>query len=147
MYCCPSTFSLTSCGRDGVFKEKLPVQCLMTTFSLISSPSLLHAICYVHFYTIFVKKMSDGLWGTPHITYRGRVEIGGVYSWSVHHNYVRDGWANFSIMDGMYARKWQLPLCVYSVEDTIKREVGRGAIWVSTGCYILLRGERVEGAT
>jgi hypothetical protein len=90
VYCCPSTFSLTSCGRDGVFREKLQVQCLMTTFTLISSSSLLHFISYVHRYTIFVKKMSDGLCGGPQSTYRGRVEIEGVYSWSVHHNYVRD---------------------------------------------------------
>jgi hypothetical protein len=50
-------------------------------------------------------------------------------------------WANFSIMDGMYARKWQLPLCVYSVGGTFSREKGRGAVWESTGCNILLGGE------
>ncbi len=27
--------------------------------------------------------------------------------------------ADFSAMDGMYARKWSLPLCVYSVVHTI----------------------------
>ncbi len=26
------------------------------------------------------------------------------------------GWADFFHHDGMYARKWQLPLCVYSVD-------------------------------
>ncbi len=66
-------------------------------------------------------------------TYRGKVEIGGVYLpfqlERIHHNFVRDsrhrergragvhsppspGWADFFHHDGLYARKWQLPLCV-----------------------------------
>ncbi len=67
-------------------------------------------------------------------TYRGREEMGGgicPLSWSVLYNFVRDdrynerGWAcptsSFAMLgwffhhDGMYARKWPLPLCVYSV--------------------------------
>jgi hypothetical protein len=61
-------------------------------------------------------------------------------SWSVHCNFVRDGkysengwasspppsspaWANFSYLDGMYARKRPLPLCVYSVCLTTDFEV------------------------
>ncbi len=72
----------------------------------------------------------------PQSTYRGRVEIRGVYLPSqigVHQNFWCDGrysergWACTSTLtrqsyfyhhDGMYARKWPLPFCVYSVVYT-----------------------------
>jgi hypothetical protein len=36
------------------------------------------------------------------------------------------GWANFFHHDGMYARKWQLPLCVYGVVVSANRERQQG---------------------
>jgi hypothetical protein len=79
---------------------------------------------------------NEGLDG-PQSTYRGRVEIGECIcplSWSVHHNFVRDGrycssergWActrphqmsSFFHQPRMYARKWPLPLCVLCGQDT-----------------------------
>ncbi len=88
------------------------------------------------------------LMSTPQSKYRGRVEKGGVYmticplSWSVHHNFERDGrysekgWSCTPVLtrlgwffhhDWIYAKKWQLPLSVYSVVYTVHK-LGHGTI-------------------
>jgi hypothetical protein len=95
----------------------------------------------VHLY-MYVERLADNL--QPQSTYRGRVEVGECIcplSWSIHQNFVHDGkysergWActpppptrtslgkffKFFHHDGMYARKWPLPLCVYSGLTTIR---------------------------
>ncbi len=88
----------------------------------------------------------------PQSMYRGRDEIqAGIcpVSWSEHYNFARDGItmkvgrraaftpppsparADFSMHDGMYARKWPLPLCVSSVVSTFS---GHNLLAVLTIC-------------
>jgi hypothetical protein len=94
----------------------------------------------------------------PQNTYWGRVEIGGVYicplSWSVHYNIVLDsrycgrGWActPHPHQAGLIfpARKWPLPFCLYSVDNTVG---GEEKGWAEITFAFYLKGKGLETDT